>query len=90
MHRKLTTIVVARRDAARRGRVTYRGSGFETGDFEWTAAYFGIRKFTLTVTERVLMDEEVVERAIRRLEREVYPDRGGTVKVTEAWARGVE
>ncbi len=70
------------RDAASHGRVTYRGEG------EWT--YFGRIVFTLHVTEEVLIDEEVVERAIERLEREDYPDRGGTVRVTEAWARGVE
>ena len=70
------------RDAARYGRVTYSGEG------EWT--YFGKTVFTLNVTEQVLIDEEVVARAIERLKREDYPDRGGTVKVTEAWARGVE
>ena len=69
-------------DAARNGRVTYRGGG------EW--AYFGEVVFTLHVTEQVLTDGEVVERAIERLKREGYPDLGGTVKVTEAWARGVE
>ena len=69
-------------DAASHGRVTYRGGG------EWT--YFGKVVFTLNVTERVLIDGGVVERAIERLEREGYPDRGGTVEVTEAWARGVE
>ncbi len=70
-------------NAASRGRVTYRGEG------EW-AAYFGEVVFTLKVTEQVLIDEEVVDRAIERLKREDYPDRGGTVKVTEAWAKGVE
>ena len=69
-------------DAARNGRVTYRGGG------EWT--YFGKVVFTLNVTEQVLIDEELVDRAIERLKREGYPDLGGNVKVTEAWARGVE
>ena len=71
------------RGAASRGRVTYRGEG------EW-AAYFGEVVFTLKVTEQVLIDEEVVDRAIERLEREGYPDLGGSVKVTEAWARGID
>ncbi len=69
-------------DAASYGRVTYRGEG------EWT--YFGSNVFTLNVTEQVLIDEELVDRAIERLKREGYPDLGGSVKVTEAWARGVE
>ena len=71
------------RHAGRHGSVTYTGWG------EWTAV-FGEVVFTLHVTEQVLSDGEVVERAIARLEREGYPDRGGTVKVTRFWAKGVE